>query len=210
MAPSATCRVSAAAAISMGSNDTLTVSVAPSPMPFWPSGENVIGKVAGSASPPANLTVNLVSGVLIGYASTDKGVFDIENNGTTINGNSTGSGTNSTIFWVNPGNNLACFRVDLSLDTTIKHVSCQQAENGSLGPDARFGTFTVTDVDFNNGGCSDAGCILGRDHGAYFGGCQGYDCFNGLDNLLVSDSLFRNTQEEGWNIKNRGPNSTYI
>lgn len=199
----------ASAAINMTSNDILAISMQPAPIPFWPSVDNLIGPTANTASPPSNLTVNLAAGTKIGYGKVSKGIFDIENNGTTINGNASGSGANTAIFWVNPGNNLSCVRLDAGLDPTIENLNCQTAENGALGPDVRYGTMTLSNDVFNNNGCQDGACILGRDHGVYAGGLQGWDGWDGFDNLLVNDSIFSNTEEEGWNLKNRGLNSTY-
>ena len=180
------------------SGESVEIKAAPAPMPFWPTNDNIIGAVASSSSPPHDITVNLDSDVMIGYGVVDKGVFDIENNGTVLNGNG------AWVYWVQSSNNQACIAWDAGLDITVENINCAVASMGMDRANIRSGVTTFLNDVFEDNGCQTNACNFGANHNLYLGTTDinaGLDVFNAT-NLADFDA-----QERGWGLKLRIPNS---
>jgi len=188
------------ALLTLESGESVEVKAAPSPIPFWPTTDNMIGPRASSTA-VHDVTVNLDSDVLIGYGNVSKGVLDVENNGTTINGNG------AWIYWVQPGGsggNQACVAWDAGLDLTINDLNCNMSPMGLVRADIRSGITTLLNDTFENNGCQDQSCSYGHNHNVYLGTVEGRA---GFDTLNATNLFDPDVQERGWNLKLRVPNS---
>ena len=183
--------------------ETLTVSPSPAGIPFWTFGGNNffhfvdVGPDTDVPNPPSHLTLNL-TGALFGYSLTGgKGVFNIEQNATTING--------GTCFWVQPGGSISCVAWDAGLDLTINNLRTVSSSMGLDRGSTRQGITNLTNFLIEDSGCTGGCRVLGSDHPLYINRIDNGD----FDAVFGTNVVTSGISNQGWGIKLRPANTNF-